>query len=474
MATAVAALVMITGVAQAGHRPDETLHVCETPGGALQVGEECRRGGTAHALVTEGGLGTVQGRLEALESENTALTGTVDALQSDLATAEGDVAQLQEAVTEVQEDLAEAVADNCSVTNNGNGTGVVTCGADSVTIRTPRVVRVDTGTLYASVAIGPDGNPVVSYQEIGQRDLKVAACTDPACGGAKVTTLDSGGNTGWYPSIAIDANGNPVISFYEDMDGTTRGALKVAACTDPACTSADVSTVDRVSLSRGYSSIAVGADGNPVVAYYDDVREDLKVAACSDPACATADLTTLDDNDGLEPSVAIGADDNPVISYRSNGLKVAACTDAACTTADLTTLDDNGGRHSSVAIGADDNPVISYRSNGLKVAACTDPACSSATLTEVDGTVEHADTSIAIGADGNPIVSYKDEDRLKVAACTSLTCTGFVDQFTVDSAEPTGYSSSIVIGTDGNPVIAYRAGTGFNPEHRLKVARVFN
>ncbi len=56
-------------------------------------------------------------------------------------------------------------------------------------------------------------------------DLKVAKCTNPACTGAvSITRLDSAGNVGEYTSIAIGTDGNAVISYFDD----TNDDLKVA------------------------------------------------------------------------------------------------------------------------------------------------------------------------------------------------------------------------------------------------------
>ena len=44
----------------------------------------------------------------------------------------------------------------------------------------------------------------------------------------------------------------------------------------------------------GSHSVTVGADGLGLISYYDDTNADLKVAHCSNPACTAATLTTLD------------------------------------------------------------------------------------------------------------------------------------------------------------------------------------
>jgi len=77
-----------------------------------------------------------------------------------------------------------------------------------------------------SIAIGTDGNPVISYLDDTNGDLKVARCNDPACagGGETITAVDTAGNVGTDTSIAIGTDGNPVISYRD----TTNSDLKVA------------------------------------------------------------------------------------------------------------------------------------------------------------------------------------------------------------------------------------------------------
>jgi hypothetical protein len=42
------------------------------------------------------------------------------------------------------------------------------------------------------------------------------------------------------------------------------------------------------------SSIALNANGNPVISYYDATNDDLILAVCSDPACTSPALATVD------------------------------------------------------------------------------------------------------------------------------------------------------------------------------------
>jgi hypothetical protein len=294
------------------------------------------------------------------------------------------------------------------------------------------VTMLGYGGLHTSVTIGADGLPLISCG-----GLMVAHCEDLACTSAALATPDSGGE---YTSVTIGADGLPLISYYNSGD------LMVAHCEDLACTSVHLHGLDTGYEDVGqYTSVTIGADGLPLISYYEATNGDLKVAHCDDPACGHATLGGPDGESatrdiGEYTSVTIGADGLPLISYYNatlGNLKVAHCENPACTSAVVTTLDDGDGddvgRYTSVTIGADGLPLISYydATNGdLKVAHCHDLACTSAVVTTLDG--GGGDdvgwyTSVTIGADGLPLISYYDatNEALKVFHCANAFCTDY-------------------------------------------------
>lgn len=356
----------------------------------------------------------------------------------------------------------------------------------------PRITTVDDPInlvgFDTSIVIGADGLPVISYRDNTAGALKVAKCANAACvGSATITTVDDPvNNVGSHTSIALGTDGLPVISYQD----TTAFTLKVAKCANAACTgAATITTVDNSTNVVGFfTSIAIGTDGLPVISYFDATTAALKVAKCANAACTgIATITTVDDppanSVGQDTSIAIGADGRPVISYQDNtagALKVAKCANAACTGgATITTVDDSPNRvgiQTSIAIGTDLRPVISYQDNTagtLKVAKCANVLCTGdATITIVDdpANIVGAETSIAIGADGLPVISYFDSTAgaLKVAKCNNAACAGGATITTVDDpANSVGSSTSIAIGADGLPVISYYDGAA----GALKVAK---
>lgn len=331
---------------------------------------------------------------------------------------------------------------------------------------------------YSAITIGVDGLALMSYYDTTNGNLKVAHCTDTACTSATSTALDTAGTVGQYSAIAIGADGLGIISYYD----ATNANLKVAHCTDTACTSAISTALDTLGTVGSHTAIAIGPDGLALVSYYDTTNGDLKVAHCADLLCTAATSAPIDSlvDVGQYSSIAIGTDGLGVISYydlTNDDLKVAHCTDSACATASTATLDTpfTTGQSTSIVIGNDGLGLISFFDatfTDLKVAHCTNVACSAATTTVIDaaGSVG-AYTSITIGADGLGVISYRDATTsdLKVAHCTNTACTA-ATLVVVDSAGVVGNFTAITIGIDGMPVISYQdQGNG-----DLKVAHCAN
>ncbi len=334
----------------------------------------------------------------------------------------------------------------------------------------------------------PD-NPVTRRQLAAalEKSMRGTATWSPAQGsnvvappaGNSITVAANPGSTR-YTSITIGADGLPIISYGSLL---LQDELRVTHCNDVACTGNDetVSTVDAVpgvSVGR-YSSITIGADGLPIISYFNQSAGTLKVAHCNDVACTgnNETITTVDnpaDFVGEHTSITIGADGLPIISHRNislGALRVTHCDDVACTGNNETNTNvDNPansvGQYTSITIGADGLPIISYHNESvgtLKVAHCNDVACTGndETITTVnDPNFVGRYSSITTGADGLPIISYLDATALalKVAHCNDVLCTGNDETITTvdDPAEFVGFHTSITIGADGLPIISYR------------------
>jgi hypothetical protein len=282
-----------------------------------------------------------------------------------------------------------------------------------------------------SLTVGADGLPIASYWSGNpDRELRTAQCDNPRCTGvitvseveANPGNPDTGG-VGLETSIAIGVDGLPVIAHWDQEHGD----LIVSHCGNPACSFGNGSTTaDEGGAADvgSFPSIAIGSDNLPVIVLFDDTDDVLQVIHCNDVACSGQDegLTTVDTGVAGPSSLAIGTDGLPIISYSKGGLlKTAHCGNVACTSGVVRrTLDNSGGAgRSSITIGADDKPVISYVLGNyptyqVKVAHCGNVSCTSGNNVNPIG-VGGTDTAIAIGFNGNPYISYFLETSQSVA-----------------------------------------------------------
>ena len=259
------------------------------------------------------------------------------------------------------------------------------------------------------------------------------------------------------------------------------GNIIPSAQASQSATSQTTTAIDSTGDVGYGTSIAIGTDGFPVIAYFDVTNSDLKVAKCNNAACSSSTLTSIDDVGTITasssaPAIAIGTDGFPVIAYYFNttgDFLVTKCGNAACSSGNASTSLDttnNVGQYPSIAIGRDSMPIISYydaTTNDLKTAYCTNTSCSASTLTSVDTTDDVGKhTSIKISADGLPVVSYYDATNktLELLHCGKIDCSVGNTIATLDSAGISGRTlggyTSMAIGESGPIISYYDSGNG--------------
>jgi hypothetical protein len=178
------------------------------------------------------------------------------------------------------------------------------------------------------VTIGGDGLGLMSYE--ASSHLKVAHCSNLTCTSFTTATLDSDFDVGGWSSITTGSDGLGLISYFD----RTNASLKVAHCSNVTCSSATTETLDSGEIG-GFTSITIGADGLGLISYERPQTGfgPLKVAHCSNVACSSATTTTLDAGGNLfGTAVATGVDGLPIVSYDNDtdGLVVAHCSNVFC------------------------------------------------------------------------------------------------------------------------------------------------
>jgi hypothetical protein len=229
-------------------------------------------------------------------------------------------------------------------------------------------------------------------------------------------------------------------------------------------------------------SMVMGADGLPLIAYYND--EGVSVAHCEVPTCASVQITQLHGPGKWgSVSLALFPDGTPMIVWNSGSPVYATrCLDASCTTFESPhKIADHLAMRTGQAltIGADGNPVVvGYRATGatplppiflteteLSVLRCLDPECSEVDQHALDtnaGEITGPYASVAIGSDGLPIIAYQRDfgpmihGFLRVAHCRGVECLSATVESPANGYDPAGYSTSIAIGVDGLPIISVR------------------
>ena len=324
-------------------------------------------------------------------------------------------------------------------------------GAQIGSTVTKSAVAVDQGLFAVALDFGIvafDGNTRFIQVQVGTTTLAPRTqITSAPYANAALTSLDAG----MAQSVALRGSTNNLI--VSDLEvGVGSGAVPPT-----------------------WMSVAIGADGLPIVAYYAVPAQDLRVALCHDPVCDSASVVTLDSagDVGDFNAIAIGADERPVISYydRTNGdLKFARCADPQCTsaaTSALDTLGDTGqftsitamSGHSSGVEANKKGPLIAYydaTNKNLRYIQCPDVECASPVGTALD-TIGDVGQWTSIAWDGvRPQIAYQDvtNKRLKLVFCTDPTCSTSTIR-TLDSAANGGFGTSLALTPSGRALIVH-------------------
>ena len=334
----------------------------------------------------------------------------------------------------------------------------------------------------ANLTIGAGGTPSPNL-------AIVAVSTDGAIDIHNVAgTVDVLGDVVGYFEAAVSAEPGPARTSGTDRtaDRPDRRDQQDSPGSAPAWLGFSNTAVDTFRDAGRYSSIVIGIDGLPVIAYEGVVDGELRIVHCADAACSTSDSPRIIDSAtdaGSSSSITIGADGMPIVAYGDSTnrlLKIVHCTDVACTTNDaprvITT--DAVVWHTSITIGADGNPILVYTDvigtygvdHFLNVVHCTDIACTASHPPRgIDTFASPGDQpSLTIGADGFAIVSYfgMGGGDLTIAHCTNVACTTSDPPRELDTTDIVGTGSSITIAASGNPVIAYEDTSNAHREGR--------
>jgi hypothetical protein len=392
-------------------------------------------------------------------------------------------------------------------TNDSNSLSFETSGATQVTIAVGGATTfrnsadssaafmiqnaAGTATLFSADTSNSQLNLVRS--NFSGNILAATSATSQTISATNTSVDSSSAVIGQANGIAIGVDGLPIMSYYDN----TNDFLRVAKCSDAACSSSTKTTIDdgAVANEGDGTDIAIGADGLPIIAYYTTTGGNLRVTKCANITCSSQTSTTdieTTNNIGRNPRIAMGNDGLAWISHwdtTNTGLRVSKCDNVNCTSATSTAVDtapSGAANITDIAIGTDGNPVVSYYDAAttscddsptsecsLKVAkfvgsggsGCTSSAW---TCTVVENPTSTSDigayNAIAVGSDGLPVVAFYDgtgSTNPKLLRCADTNCTSVSSSVTLDTSGPatTGQEISVAIGNDGLPIVSYKDST---------------
>jgi hypothetical protein len=173
--------------------------------------------------------------------------------------------------------------------NGNNGLRAAHCNNVACTSASLNTIDSTTSGASPSLLIGNDGLPLISYATSESNSsvnaLKIANCIRPDCAFSTLTTMSGYGRFTALPtSLTLGPDGFGLLTFYDSLSS---GTWIIGHCLDFDCSSISTASFDTiVTFPVGtYSSLATGADGLPLIAYYDSANDDLKVRHCASLYC---------------------------------------------------------------------------------------------------------------------------------------------------------------------------------------------
>ena len=275
-----------------------------------------------------------------------------------------------------------------------------------------------------SVTLGMSAAPLVSYVAGG--DLRVLSCTTPSCDQASITTPANAGVPVLNTSIVVGDEGYPWIAY------DTASSLELLLCSTSSCSDSPV-VVDAGTGSGSNPSLARGTNGRAIISYLATGSLDLRFASCSNPTCSTVNVTTLDSAGavGFTSSLSLSTGGFPVISYvdlTDDDLLLAVCEDTECSLSHIANLSSGSPESPSASTGlvvSEGLPAVVYVADDqLRFMRCRDADCAQSQRVIVDNTQVPSSPSLIL-LDGSPAIAYLGNGSLNLTFCGGPWCTPY-------------------------------------------------
>ncbi len=328
-----------------------------------------------------------------------------------------------------------------------------------------------------SIALRADGRPVLAHHNNTLGSLRLFSCLDAACVTGLSRTLDSAGaDVGEETSIAIRPNGFPVV-VYRDVAAQS---LKLYDCASDTCTSGTVRILDD-SVDVTFSiSMVLRADGRPFIVYYEFTNFMLRAYDCANLSCSSGTVRSFPSTSspsGLD--LQIRTDGRPMMALGGNaGAGVRArlfdCVDVECTSGTVRTPPSAAySGPVGLLIRGSDRPLLATAgsASNLAVSDCADAICSSNTQTVLTMGSTSDTIDMKLRSNGLPLILYGDvlgagESDLRLFDCSNSSCSAGSIRTIVTNGD-FGKDAAFALRSDGRPVIAYY--DSLNDDLRLRV-----
>jgi hypothetical protein len=343
---------------------------------------------------------------------------------------------------------------------------VVTC--DLGACSEPSVVVIGQGQ-HPTIALHPDGRPVVVFSRLEGGDAVLVACSEPTCSGPRVETILE---PQVYPrgGTWIGPDDLPRVAYVRGA-AENPSVLIVARCRDADCTpGAELLEVAELGPEGNNLQVATDSAGRPAVLF--GFEAPLTLFRCLDADCAGFNRIDLVDVINDEPEAfAIGASlafdsaDAPMVTLGEGEVRVVRCIDSECAGGVVWSGLGVEADWTSLALPRDGLPVIAlYANRDLKLLRCGDPQCSvgvpplPATPEGVwqqvvvgpgDVTNVEQSPSLLIGPDGMPVLAYTSQSGPVVVRCADAECSQ-----PVAIALGGGMGHALTLTEGGTPVVA--------------------
>lgn len=327
------------------------------------------------------------------------------------------------------------------------------------------VIDIGSGLIAPSVAVGIDGYPVVASYDSTTGDLVVTHCKDRVCDTNEVRRISRpDGAIGTFPSIAIGADGFPVIAHVDS--GNT--VLYLTRCKDLACRTVVTPRSVEIGIGTARPALTIGTDGRPIVVY-NRPNGTIVLAHCADTVCSSVTIRVLTAAlaNGTNPAVAIRPQGGLVIGVQhNNGLVAVVCADEDCASSSASNLTSASvgaaGQYPKLAIGTDRfASFTSFQPAQARyvLTHCLDESCQSSESSAVpSGYGAGYVSDLVVGTDGLPLVATwsPSSKGLYLIRCMTRSCSSFTPLLLSSdfSARFDPHGISMEIGADGQPALS--------------------